>query len=214
MSVDVVVIDYGMGNLYSVQRGLEHCGVSASVTSDPSEIINARKLLLPGVGAFGDAMAELNRLGLVSAIKEAADRGIPLLGICLGMQLLLDESEEFGLTTGLGLISGRVVPIPQAGANGERLKVPHIGWSSLCPSASQPSWDSRVINGVANRNSVYFVHSFMVQPNDPAVRVADTIYGGHRIAAIIEKKSVVGCQFHPEKSGNNGLQILKNFCHN
>src|SRR4051812_35254806 len=116
MSVDVVVIDYGMGNLYSVQRGLEHCGVSASVTSDPSEIINARKLLLPGVGAFGDAMAELNRLGLVSAIKEAADRGIPLLGICLGMQLLLDESEEFGLTTGLGLISGRVVPIPQAGA--------------------------------------------------------------------------------------------------
>ncbi len=212
MSVNVVVIDYGMGNLYSVQRGLERCGVSATLTSDPSEIASAQKLLLPGVGAFGDAMAELNQLGLVPAIKKAVESGTPILGICLGMQLLMEESEEFGLTTGLGLIPGRVIPIPQSGTNGDRLKVPHIGWSSLNPVSSQPSWNSVMMGGVASGDSVYFVHSFMVQPTNPAVRVADTLYGGHQISAVIKKDNVVGCQFHPEKSGNIGLQILRNFC--
>jgi glutamine amidotransferase len=212
MLANVVVIDYGMGNLYSVQRGLEHCGVSAFLTSDPSEIVSAQKLLLPGVGAFGDAMTELNRLGLVSSIKEAVERGTPILGICLGMQLLMEESEEFGFTNGLGLIPGRVIPIPQTDTNGDQLKVPHIGWSSLNPPPSEPIWNSVMMSGLVRGDSVYFVHSFMVQPTDPTVRIADTTYGGHQISAVLKKDNVIGCQFHPEKSGNIGLQILGNFC--
>lgn len=209
---DVAVIDYGVGNLLSVRRGFEHCGASVAVTSDAAAILAAPRVVLPGVGAFRNAMEELQRRDLVGVIREVARSGKPLLGICLGMQMLLDESEEFGLTAGLGLIPGRVVPVPDRSAAGEPQKVPHIGWSDLQPAAGSPGWNATVLRDVRPGESVYFVHSFMAEPRDPAHRVADHVRGGHRIAGVIGANNVSGCQFHPEKSGDVGLRILRAFC--
>ena len=132
-AAEVTVIDYGVGNLLSVQRGLEHCGANVTLTPDPEKILAAKRVVLPGVGAFGDAMQALERLSLVAVIRELARRQTPLLGICLGMQLLLEESEEFGITAGLGLIPGRVIPVPTKTLAGPIQKIPHIGWSALHP---------------------------------------------------------------------------------
>ncbi len=210
---EVVVIDYGVGNLLSVQRGLEHCDVDVVVTADPQVILNAQRVVLPGVGAFANAMAALHERGLVDVIRSVAARGTPLLGICLGMQLLLDESEEFGVTTGLSIIPGRVVAIPATTSDGQSQKIPHIGWNELQPSENA-HWEGSVLQGIRPGEAVYFVHSFQANPNDPADRVADCIYGGHRIPAVIRHGQVSGCQFHPEKSGKTGLSILANFCGN
>jgi glutamine amidotransferase len=210
---EVVVIDYGVGNLLSVQRGLEHCGVDVVVSADPQVILNAQRVVLPGVGAFANAMAALHERGLVDVIRSVAARGTPLLGICLGMQLLLGESEEFGITAGLGIIPGRVVAIPATSTDGQSQKIPHIGWNELQPSENA-SWEGSVLQGVRPGEAVYFVHSFQANPNEPADRVADCIYGGHRIPAVIRHGQVSGCQFHPEKSGKTGLAILTNFCGN
>lgn len=211
MTAEVVVIDYGMGNLFSVRRGFEHSGAAVTITADPQAIAAAKRLVLPGVGAFGDAMKGLRRLGLVPVLREYAASGRPLLGICLGMQLLFDESEEFGLNEGLGLIPGRVQPLPDKTVNGERQKVPHIGWNGLVPSTGG-AWQSTVLRDLAVEDAVYFVHSFAAQPADPAHRLADCIYGGHRISAVVAHGAIAGCQFHPEKSGAIGLSILRAFC--
>ncbi len=211
MPADVTVIDYGAGNLLSVQRGFESCGASVTVTSDHRTILAALKVVLPGVGAFQSAMQALNRLGLISVIRQVAIAGKPLLGICLGMQLLLDESEEFGLARGLGLIPGRVVPVPSQSSAGEFQKVPHIGWSGLCRSPGQ-TWSDTILRNSTPGDAVYFVHSFMAEPTDSAHRLADCMYGGRRVAAVISRQNVVGCQFHPEKSGQIGLEILRAFC--
>jgi glutamine amidotransferase len=210
---EVVIIDYGVGNLLSVQRGLEYCGVDVVVSADAQVILNAKRVVLPGVGAFANAMAALHERGLVKVIRNVAARGTQLLGICLGMQLLLDESEEFGVTAGLGIIPGRVVPIPATNTEGASQKIPHIGWSELRPSEN-PNWEGSLLQGIRPNEAVYFVHSFQVNPNEPADRVADCIYGGHRIPAVIRHGQVTGCQFHPEKSGKTGLAILSNFCGN
>lgn len=210
--VDVTVIDYGVGNLLSVQRGLEHCGAKVTITSDHDAILSSQRVVLPGVGAFGNAMLELNRLGLTQVIRRLAGMGTPLLGICLGMQLLSDESEEFGLTKGLGLIPGRVVPVPTRTVNGDAQKVPHIGWSALRHADTSRDWEATILREVTLGESVYFVHSFMAEPLDPAHRIADCVYGGRRIAAVTGRGNVVGCQFHPEKSGTVGLKILQAFC--
>jgi imidazole glycerol-phosphate synthase subunit HisH len=207
----VVVIDYGVGNLLSVQRGLEHCGAKVELTSDPDRIIAAPRVVLPGVGAFGNAMQALQDRGLVAAIRKVAAADTPLLGICLGMQLLLDESEEFGPTRGLGIIPGRVVAIPGKTAGREMLKIPHIGWSELQP-ADGATWQTSLLADLAPEEAVYFVHSFMAVPADPAFRLADCLYGGHRIPAVIRRGRTFGCQFHPEKSGESGLKILRRFC--
>lgn len=209
--VEVTVIDYGVGNLLSVQRGLEHCGAKVTVTTDHETILASQRLVLPGVGAFGDAMQELNRLGLVPVIRKLAKDGRPLLGICLGMQLLLEESEEFGLSQGLGLIAGRVIPVPAHSVSGEPQKIPHIGWNALQPASSQ-EWATTVLREVCPGESVYFVHSFMAEPTDVSNRLADCLYGEQRVSAVIGRGSVVGCQFHPEKSGEVGLKILRAFC--
>lgn len=211
-SLDVTVIDYGVGNLFSVQRGLEHCGATVTVTSDPAMILSAPRVILPGVGAFGNAMHELHKLGLVEVIRQLAHDKTPLLGICLGMQLLLDESEEFGLTKGLGLIPGRVIPVPARTVSGEPQKIPHIGWNVLCPSNISQDWCATLLKNNAPGEAVYFVHSFMAMPADPAHRIADCIYGNHKIAAVINNGNITGCQFHPEKSGETGLKILRCFC--
>lgn len=207
----VTVIDYGVGNLLSVQRGLEQCGAHVTLTSDAEQILSASRIVLPGVGAFQNGMQALEQLGLIEVIQEIANRKTPLLGICLGMQLLLTESEEFGLTKGLGLIPGRVIPVPTHALNGETQKIPHIGWSSLQYSNIEKKWDGSVLHDNQPGSAAYFVHSFMAIPDLGEHRVADCIYGGHRVPAVIACNQISGCQFHPEKSGEVGLKVLRRF---
>lgn len=208
---EIAVIDYGIGNLLSVRRGLERCGAEVSVTSDPAVILASPRVVLPGVGAFSDGMEELKRSGLDSVVREVASRGNPVLGICLGMQMLLDESEEFGVTAGLGLISGRVVNIPTTTVDGRTQKVPHIGWNALTLAPMRSDWQNTVLQDIQPGDAVYFVHSFMANPTDLRCRIADSLYGGTHIAATIARDNVIGCQFHPEKSGSIGLKVLQRF---
>jgi len=209
----VVIIDYGVGNLLSVQRAVEECGVEAVTSSEPDIIAQADRVILPGVGAFANGMNALESLGLVEVIVAIAANGTPLLGICLGMQLLLDESEVHGATKGLGIIPGRVVPVPNVSTDGFPLKIPHIGWNALV-TPEGVTWSDSILQNTTPGDSVYFVHSFMVEPEDPAARIADCVYGGNRISAVIGVKNIIGCQFHPEKSQSIGLQILANFLSN
>lgn len=206
----IVVIDYGVGNLLSVQRGLEHCGADVVLTADPDVVLQAERVVLPGVGAFGNAMQALGERELIAALQQIARQGTPLLGICLGMQLLLDESEEFGATRGLGIIPGRVLAIPLKTTADMPQKIPHIGWNALVQAESP--WRDTLLDDTVPGDATYFVHSFMAVPDDPAHRLADCAYGGHRIPAVIARGRTTGCQFHPEKSGEVGLTILRRFC--
>jgi len=206
----VVIIDYGVGNLLSVQRAVEECGSEAITSSEPDIIVQAERVILPGVGAFANAMNALKSLGLVEVIKAIAADGIPLLGICLGMQLLLDESEEYGLSKGLGIIPGRVLPVPALSSDGYSVKIPHIGWNSLVV-AEGAEWNETILKNLTPGDAVYFIHSFMAVPEDPGVRIADCYYGGNQVSAMIGRRNVFGCQFHPEKSQAIGLRILANF---
>jgi glutamine amidotransferase len=208
---EVTVIDYGVGNLLSVSRALEHCGAKVTVTADPKSILSAGRVVLPGVGAFADGMAALQAKRLDIVVREVASKGTTLLGICLGMQLLFDQSEEFGSTDGLGLIPGRVVHIPPITVTGELQKIPHIGWNELVLPDENSSWQCDLLTDITPGEAVYFVHSFMAVPASNSNRLADCIYGGIHISAGVQKDNVVGCQFHPEKSGKTGLQILSNF---
>lgn len=205
-----VIIDYGVGNLLSVQRAVEECGAEAIMSSEPDVMARADRIILPGVGAFVNGMRALESLGLVEVIKVLAADGLPLLGICLGMQLLLDEGEEHGVTKGLGIIPGRVVPVPNANSDGSPLKTPHIGWNSLV-LAADATWNGTILQNLTPGDAVYFVHSFMAEPEDPETRIADCVYGGNKITAVIGRGNTVACQFHPEKSGEIGLRILSNF---
>lgn len=211
MKPSVTVIDYGMGNLLSVTRALEHCGADVKMTADTDVIRTSSRVVLPGVGAFGDGMDELRRQGLDEVVREVAAIGTPLLGICLGMQMLLDESEEFELTSGLGLISGRVVSVPAMATDGHAQKIPHIGWNALVLPLGRESWKGTILQEIKLGEAVYFVHSYMAEPANPGHRIADCIYGGIRVAAAIGRDNIFGCQFHPEKSGTVGLAILGNF---
>lgn len=208
---EITIIDYGMGNLLSVQRGLEYLGAKTNVTSDPEIVLNATKIVLPGVGAFAMGMGALTDLGLADAIKEKSKCGTPLLGICLGMQLFFEESEEFELTSGLGLIPGRVIPVPARELTGVAHKIPHIGWSPIEPANIDEVWKDTLLQDNVPGEAFYFVHSFMVAPKNPANTIAYCSYGGHRIPAVINSKHITGCQFHPEKSGEDGLKILHRF---
>ena len=209
--IEVTVIDYGVGNLLSVSRALVHCGAKVTVTDDPKNILSAGRVVLPGVGAFADGMAALEANGLDKLVRQVAAKGTPLLGICLGMQLLFDESEEFGATAGLGLIPGRVVNIPAITTTGESQKIPHIGWNELVLPNDNSFWQANLLIDVTPGEAVYFVHSFMAEPSSNSHRLADCIYGGIQISAAVQRDNVVGCQFHPEKSGEVGLRILSNF---
>ena len=207
----VTVIDDGGGNLLSVQRGLEQCGAEGFGASEPKDVLAAERLVVPGVGACGNAMQGGNENGMSTAIKEVVKRGVPLLGICLGMQLLFEESEEFGLHQGLGLIPGCVKPIPLQTLAGQPPKIPHIGWANLLPFIA---WEESILRDMHPDEAVYFVHSFMAIPNKPENIAAQCIYGGHLLTASVRIDSVFGCQFHPEKSGKVGLKILARFCAN
>ena len=205
------MVDYGLGNLLSVRRALEHCGATVKVTSDSDIILSASRVVLPGVGAFADGMAELQSQGLDTIVREVVTQGSFLLGICLGMQMLLDESEEFGITEGLGLIPGRVVPIPAINLDGHSQKIPHIGWNSLALSEGLKNWESGLLQHINPGEAVYFVHSFMAKPTNAFHCLADCAYGGRTVSAVIQKDNVFGCQFHPEKSGEVGLKVLRSF---
>ena len=207
---EIALIDYGVGNLLSVSKALEYCGAKVRIISKPEDLLSFSKVVLPGVGAFSYAMKELSNRGLDVAIKKIANRGDTLLGICLGMQLLLDESEEFGVTKGLGLIPGRVIPIPIKFNNIEH-KIPHIGWSEIHKSKKNLDWQNTVLQSTSNRDSFYFVHSFMAQPDKIKHQLANCLYGGINIPTVLKSKNIVGCQFHPEKSGNSGLNFLNSF---
>jgi len=208
---EVVLIDYGMGNLLSVRRAMEHCGAEVIMTADPAVIIAASLVVLPGVGAFANGMAELRRLGLDVALREVATKGTPLLGICLGMQMLLDESEEFGFSEGLGLIEGKAVPVPSIASDGKPQRIPHIGWNELSLPLGHDNWGTSLMSEVKPGESVYFVHSFMADPCNSDHRIADCAYGGMQVSAAIGRDNIVGCQFHPEKSGEVGLKVLRSF---
>jgi glutamine amidotransferase len=206
----VTVIDYGIGNLFSVRRGLEKSGASVQFVDSPAQVAAAERLVLPGVGAFADGMRGLAERGLDRAIREYAASGRPLLGICLGMQMLLSQSEEFGKHAGLDIIPGDVVAIPPTTADGQPHKIPNIGWMPL-EVAGGASWNGSILAHVTPGSSVYLVHSFTAVPRDPAHRLADCHYDGRLISAAIRHGSVYGCQFHPEKSGSVGLGILAEF---
>lgn len=213
MSAKVTIVDYGVGNLLSVRRALEHCGASVALTDDIDAILASDRVVLPGVGAFGDCMHELSRRELVDPVKAYVATGRPMLGICVGMQILLDESEEFGRHPGLGLIPGKVTAIPSTRADGEPHKIPHIGWSPLRPphGANDDRWASTVFAGIKTGSAAYFVHSYTATPLDEAHRLADCDYNGRRISAAIARDNITGVQFHPEKSGMIGLALLSVF---
>jgi imidazole glycerol-phosphate synthase subunit HisH len=211
MAGKVVVVDYDRGNLLSVGRALEHCDGKVGITSSPEKIKDAERLVLPGVGAFGDAMEELQKRELVEHIKAFAAGGRPFLGICVGMQIMFESSDEFGRHEGLGLIPGRVQTVPSQGADGKPHKVPHIGWSELSPASVAQTWDGTILERLPPSPYCYFVHSFAAEPADDADRLADCHYNGQRLAAAVRRDNLWGCQFHPEKSGEIGLRILRNF---
>ena len=202
----IAIIDYGVGNLFSLQSSLKFIGADAEVTTDIAKIKAADRIILPGVGAFADAIRKLRESGMEQVVLEEAANGKPLLGICLGMQMLLEKSYEYGEHAGLGLIGGSVKPI--APMIGEGLKVPHIGWNRLIfPKGREKSKLFQYIN---EGDCVYFVHSYYLKAKDPSIVKATTEYGV-TIHASVEKGNLFACQFHPEKSSTVGLQILKNF---
>lgn len=197
------IIDYGVGNLFSLRSSLRAIGIDADYTGDPAEIRKADKLILPGVGAFRDAREALRRTGLDWVVQEEAGKGKPLMGICLGMQMLFDRSYEYGEYEGLGLIPGEIVPME--GRIPKELPIPHIGWNEL--ALKQPS---PLMKNIANGDYVYFVHSYYAET--PAEYVIATTDYGVEMTAAVQKDNVYGCQFHPEKSSEVGLSILKAFC--
>ncbi|MDR4889624.1 imidazole glycerol phosphate synthase subunit HisH [Fredinandcohnia sp. QZ13] len=197
------IIDYGMGNLYSVSKALERMNHEYFISSSPDELSKAEGLILPGVGSFKDAMGILHEKGLVSFIKESVAKRTPILGICLGMQLLFEESEENGLTQGLGLLSGRITKFPGVTTSGESYKVPHMGWNNL--NLVNPSPLLQNIEG----GHVYFVHSYYAITDNENV-IASSIYDVE-VPAVVGKGNVFGTQFHPEKSSELGLKILQNY---
>ncbi len=197
----IVIIDYGMGNLRSVQKAIEASGANAEISSDPEAVRGASHVVLPGVGAFEDAMAELRRTGLDHAFREAVSGGKPCLGVCLGLQLLFDESEEDGLHQGLGLIPGRIVRFtPRPG-----LKIPHMGWNSLRILRPHP-----LLKGITGTPEVYFVHSYHAVAEHPEHVIAEADYPDP-FPAIVARDNLVACQFHPEKSQSIGLAMYRNF---
>lgn len=199
----IAIIDYGVGNLFSLRSSLAKIGADAVVTADPTVLAKAGKLILPGVGAFADAAKKLRESGLDAVIRKEAAAGKPIMGICLGMQMLFEKSCEYGEHEGLGLLKGRVVPME--GVIPANLKIPHIGWNAL-----HFRRDSKLFRYINEGDCVYFVHSYYAADCDDSV-IATAEYG-EELTAAVEKGNIVGCQFHPEKSGEVGLNILRAFC--
>ena len=204
----IAVIDYDIGNLASIVNALTAIGASAIPTKDQARIAAADALILPGVGAFHQGMDNLRRYGLLDAIHGHISKGRPFLGICLGMQLLFEESEEFGRYDGLGIIPGHVRKLKlEAGSTD---KLPHIGWNTIQQPATG-RWNDTIFENIADSSDLYFVHSFAAEPKDQEVVLSTTNFGGHQFCSAVQTGAICGCQFHPEKSGPVGLTVLRNF---
>lgn len=211
----IVLLDYGRNNLFSVRQAFENIHAKVKVTGDPDRVRKADKLVIAGVGAFGDGMAGMGAHGLLDAVKEFSKMGKSILGICLGMQLFMSEGEEFGFHEGLDVIKGKVKKLRDHGADGVEIRVPHTGWNRLGYPLGDPNgnrWaSSPLMEGITSEEHAYFVHSYMVIPEESDTVVAETEYGSNRICSVIESENIMGCQFHPERSGILGLRIYRNF---
>lgn len=202
----IAIIDYGVGNLYSIQKALENFNNNVFITEDSEKLSSADAVILPGVGSFRAGMEGLKVRNLIESVKNFSLTGKPMLGICLGAQLLLDKGYEFGLFNGLGIIPGKVVKFPKL----KKERIPHIGWNGIFPSKNN-GWRKTILDSVKPDSDLYFVHSYILQPAAKSNVLALANYDGHEFCAVIRKKNIYGCQFHPEKSGQVGLRIIKNF---
>lgn len=208
----VTIVDYGMCNLLNVARAFEHCGAQVTVTEDPKAVGAASRLVVPGVGAFSDSMKEVNERGFGDELKAFALTDRPMFGICVGMQMLFDVSEEFGEHDGLGILPGRVQPVPSLTLDGKHQRVPHIGWNHLVEPEGGRDWRGTLLDPVVDTQpAVYFVHSFSAVPANSMDRLADCMYGGHRICAAVQRANLMASQFHPERSGEIGLSLIQRF---
>ncbi len=203
MKPRITIIDYGAGNLHSVTKAFAKLAADVEIVETPERIDEARCLVLPGVGAFGEGMEGLHKRGLIEPLRRYATSGRPLIGICLGAQLLMEESEEFGRHEGLGIVTGGVSLLPHSG-----VKIPHVGWCRIHP-ASDRAWQGCLLEETPIQTWTYFVHSFQCVPSDPRHACALADYGEHAITAAVRRDAVVGLQFHPEKSGTSGLAMLR-----
>jgi glutamine amidotransferase len=206
----IAILDYGIGNIRSISNAVESLGETPLFTRDPKEILGAKGLIFPGVGAFSKGMANFHEFDLVPVIHDYAATGKALLGICLGMQMLFEWSEEFAVTQGLGLIPGKVIRMPLDEV--ENLKLPHTGWNSLL-EPEPGRWDHTILKGISSFEETYFVHSFVGVPSNHPDLLAVTKYGKSSFCSAVQCANIYGVQFHPEKSRNTGLSILRNFVH-
>lgn len=204
----VVIIDYQLGNLFSVKQACDAVRMNSILSSDKNDIINADALILPGVGAFKEAMTNLERLDLILAIKDKVNAGIPLFGICLGQQLLFSESEEFGAGKGLDLIPGVIKRFPEQ-FEGRKIKVPHIAWNRIYKS--EQGWANSPLNDIDNEDFMYFIHSYYTSPADDSCIMTKTNYDGIEFCSAVNKNNIFATQFHPEKSAEKGVSIYKNW---
>lgn len=208
----VAVIDYGLGNLYSVCRACDRAGMDPHITSSRHEILDARVVILPGVGAFGDAMTMLQRLDLVEVLRDVAASDALLVGVCLGMQLMMEDSTEFGSHAGLGILPGRVVQFEPRSIGSRTLKVPQVQWNGVFRqrAGTDDPWLGTPLDGIADGEYMYFVHSYYVVPSDASLVLSTSTYGGVPFTSSLRRGNVVACQFHPERSADAGLRFYKN----
>ena len=210
MKKNVVIVDYGHGNLYSINQACIQVGYKPIISSSQSEIANADKLILPGVGAFKVAMVELMNKNLIEPIFEFVQKGNYLMGVCLGMQLLFESSEEFGYNKGLGLVNGTVERFPSV-VNDKKMRVPHIGWNNIQKYSKQNNWNSTPLANISEQDYLYFIHSYYAKPADLNNILSISQYQEFEFCSSVQKENVFGFQFHPEKSAEQGLSIYKNF---
>ncbi|MFH2138227.1 MAG: imidazole glycerol phosphate synthase subunit HisH [Candidatus Omnitrophota bacterium] len=207
----VAIIDYRLGNLFSVQQACVQVGLRSVITSEKKNILEADAIILPGVGAFKDGIESLEKLDLITPIHSAIKSGKPFMGICLGMQLLFSKSEEFGNWDGLDVISGSVVKFPSENAKGIKTRVPQVGWNRLSNNRDQDRWNESPLKGISENEFMYFVHSYYCKPDNSSVVLSVTQYADMEYCSSILIKNVFACQFHPEKSGEQGLTVYKNW---
>lgn len=202
----IAIIDFKLSNLFSVEHACQYAGLNSKITSDPSDLSKADGIILPGVGAFADAMKNLEKFGLTQPMLNHVKQGKPFMGVCLGLQLLFEESEEFGIHKGLGVFKGRVVKFPNKNPKGQALRIPHIGWDRIKIKKTSP-----LLSGFHDLDFMYFVHSYFVKPDSSDIIVATTDYDGIEFASAVSKDNIFAVQFHPEKSGKSGPALYKNF---
>ena len=206
----ITIIDYGCGNILNLVRAINFLGYKVEVTNDKKKILNSSHVILPGVGAFGNAMQQLKKYDLQNTIFEYTKLNKPLFGICLGMQILLTKSYEFGKHEGLGLIKGEVLKI--SNKTDKKIKIPHVGWNEIYPINNEKKWENKILKNLTAGTNFYFVHSYVCFTKNPNSTVAVCNYSNISIPAVVAENNVFGCQFHPEKSGEDGINVIKNFC--